>query len=437
MVVGCRREQYLQIGADTPLAHAGEYARGRYTEGQRPGPEQTPARNLARKPGAATQLIDGNLALHPIGEQRREVIDQIRADARQVVQHGNTDRLQVLGRADPRHLQKLRRVYGAAADDHLASRLRLHDLAAAFILDAGGTAILQQNAPRQSIRLDTQIGAAFRGTQKGTRGRMADAPIPAHLGIAHAFRFGGVEIGRERDAGLLRGFHETMSERQDRAIILDRHFAVAAAIGVVATDPPFRFGEKRQDIRVAPAGTSHLRPAVVIGRMTAQIQHAVDRTRPAEHLAARPCQRAIADARLGLAGVVPVEDGVAEQLHHAGRDMDHGIAVARSCFEQQYLMAVFAQTRRDHASGRSRADDDKVSFARLHEMKIATIGRSGFPVGATVCQDRRSLTGSKRRGRAPVQHQRAPCPVTRKVRSRSATILTLLIGRTRPPPCRD
>ena len=52
------------------------------------------------------------------------MIDQIRAYAWKIVRYRNPDRLKVRGRADARHLEKLRRVDSAAANDHLAARLR-------------------------------------------------------------------------------------------------------------------------------------------------------------------------------------------------------------------------------------------------------------------------------------------------------------------------
>ena len=54
-----------------------------------------------------------------------EVVLQVAADGRQVVDDVDAERSQVLGVADARQLQQLRRVEGAAAQDHLAGARRV------------------------------------------------------------------------------------------------------------------------------------------------------------------------------------------------------------------------------------------------------------------------------------------------------------------------
>ena len=122
LVVAPRREQQLQIGAREPLAAAAEHHRGGDPEGQRAAAGSGVSPDLAHQTRAARQLVDRHLALDPVLHPRREMVGEVGADPRQLVQHRDPDRAQMLGRADARDLQQVRRVDGAAADDHLARR---------------------------------------------------------------------------------------------------------------------------------------------------------------------------------------------------------------------------------------------------------------------------------------------------------------------------
>lgn len=80
----------------------------------------------------------------------------------------------------------------------------------------------------------------------------------------------------------------------------------------------------RQDFVVAPAAAAHLRPAVEVRRVAADVQHAVDRGGAAEDAAARPVDGAAGGAGFGLGGEHPVHLWVVDELEHAGGDVDPG-----------------------------------------------------------------------------------------------------------------
>jgi len=101
LVVACRREQQLDIGAGQPLPAAGERLCAGHAERQRAAPRRQPAGDLAAKPHAARQLVDRHRVLGPVRDADRIVVGQIGAHARQiVVDDGNADRLQVRARTD-------------------------------------------------------------------------------------------------------------------------------------------------------------------------------------------------------------------------------------------------------------------------------------------------------------------------------------------------
>jgi hypothetical protein len=90
-----------------------------------------------------------------------------------------TERAQVLGRADARDLQDVRRVHRAAAHDHLAVRAHRLGGAAAPDLNADAALALEQQAAGLRIGLDAQVRTAARLAQERLRRRAAPAPAPA------------------------------------------------------------------------------------------------------------------------------------------------------------------------------------------------------------------------------------------------------------------
>ena len=234
LVVAARREQELQVGAFEPFAAAAEHHGAGDAEGQRAAARDGIAADLADQPGAARQLVDRGLALDPMGHPRRDMVRQIGADPRQFVDYRDPDRAQVPGRADAGNLQKLRRVDGAARNDHLARRRHLAVPAVLAIGDAGAAFSVKHQPGRDRLGDDPQIGAPPRLGQKGLRRRAAKPAAARHLRIADAFLVGAVVVLGQPEAGLLRGLDKTMGQGQDRAVILDRQRAALAAVFGIA-----------------------------------------------------------------------------------------------------------------------------------------------------------------------------------------------------------
>ncbi len=190
----------------------------------------------------------------------------------------------------PGDLQQVRRIDGAAGDDDLARRERLVVGAFLSISDAGATAAFEQQPRRDSLGLDPQIWAPPRFGQEGPRRRAAKAAVTGHLRIADTLLNRAVVVAGQREACLPRRFDKAMCQRQDGPVIFDEQRAALAAVLGITRHITFGFFEKGQDIGIAPAAAAHLRPAVIIGRIAAHIEHAVDRAGAAQHPAARPVQ---------------------------------------------------------------------------------------------------------------------------------------------------
>src|SRR3546814_19824092 len=72
--------------------------------------------------------------------------------------------------------------------------------------------------------------------------------------------------------------------------------------------------ENRQYVVPAPAGIALRRPGVVVGRLTAHINHAVDGRTAPQAAAARITPAADVYARIGLRAVAPVGARVADSI---------------------------------------------------------------------------------------------------------------------------
>ena len=94
------------------------------------------------------------------------MILEVAADAGIGGGDGDAHRLQVVGRADAREQEELRRVEGAAAQDHLAVGAELKPFPAAPRLDADGGAILDQDAVDEGAGQDLQILRAAAGGRR-------------------------------------------------------------------------------------------------------------------------------------------------------------------------------------------------------------------------------------------------------------------------------
>ena len=98
--------------------------------------------------------------------------------------------------------------------------------------------------------------------------------------------------------------------------------------------------------------------------LAADIDHAVDRARPAQYPPARIGDGAAVGAGIRLSRKAPGDGRVVEQLHVAGRDVDQRVAVAPAGLDQHHPgRRIFAQPIGQHAPGRAGADDHVI---RLH-----------------------------------------------------------------------
>ena len=225
-----------------------------------------------------------------------------------------------------------------------------------------------------------RFGAPHRRPEIGARGRHAPPAARRDLVDPDALRLGAVEVVGPFQPGFLAGKQIALAEcvavaRHVRHVQRSAAPAVLIAIGIV-----LGFLEIGQDVQPAPAGIAQRPPVVEVGFLAADMDHGVDRTRPAEHLAARPIALAPVECRLRLGAVHPVDAGIVERLTVTDRHLDPQPPIAAPGLEQQHLVgAALAEPRGEHAPGRSRADDDVVEAHCCEDGRwIGRRGRSNF-----------------------------------------------------------
>ena len=223
LVVAGRREQQLDVGAGQPLAAAGEgLARWRRRKSARRARSSASGRSRGRAE-PARQLVDRHRVLDPVrdADWRSGRTDWRRRRA----DRGRRRRRSTSGahRADARDLQQMRRVDGAARQDHLARGP--HPPVSG---PSGGRRRRRSACPRTAAWWRTPwsrragCGAAFRLGQEGARGRAAETAVARHLREADALVLATVEVLGQRNAGLLRGIDEPAGQIQGRAVVLDQ-----------------------------------------------------------------------------------------------------------------------------------------------------------------------------------------------------------------------
>ena len=122
--------------------------------------------------------------------------------------------------------------------------------------------------------------------------------------------------------------------------------------------------EERQHVVPAPAGKPKLTPVIVVGGLPAHIDHGVDGGGAADHLAAGIVEAAAVEPFLRLGLEHPVRARIADREEIADRDVEPDPVVHAAGLEQQHAHSgVGGETVRQHATSRSRSDDDIVVFA--------------------------------------------------------------------------
>jgi hypothetical protein len=230
------------------------------------------------------------------------------------------------------------------------------------VLDADRLAVLDQDPGGAGLGHAGQVRPAQGRRQIGRRRAPALAVADGQVVGAKALLLVAVEVLGRGVARLAAGLDQGGVERALGLPARHVQRARAAVIGVAAAMVGFRALEVGQDLGIGPARQPHLPPLVVVARVAADIDHAVDRRAAAQALAARPPQLAIVEVRFFLGPEAPVLLALGlDQLAHPGRHLDQERGVLAAGLQQQDLdVGVLGQSGREDAAGRTGADDDVV-----------------------------------------------------------------------------
>ena len=341
---------------------------------------------------------------------------QIGAHAGQVLFNFNAVLLEQRCRSDARELQDLRRADAAGAQQNFAAQparvargQRLDALATAPDLNARAALaaiVLFFNDQAAHLRAGPhfKVGPAKAGrAQKGFGRVPAKAAFLVDFEIAHTFVVAGVEVVSRRNSGLLRRQREGVQNVPAQALLFHAPFAAdflgqALAAGVlafVAVQSPEVFVDlalrcvklvvvlvhAKAGQRAVPAPdivAGEFGPALVVARLAAHVDHAVDAGRAAQRLAARVAQRAAVQAGFCLGLVEPVGARVADAMQVAHRNVDPVVVVAPAGLDHQHPLAgVGAQAVGEQTTGGAAADDDVVEGGVAHGVSMLSKVKSG------------------------------------------------------------
>ena len=204
-------------------------------------------------------------------------------------------------------------------------------------------------------------------TKVGAGGVGADTVVHVRVETTEAVLLVAVDVIGPWKACLLAGADERGIQRTQRLLHPDRDRTIATAIGIFATLAAFEPFVVGQHLRVSPTARAFLRPTLVVERVAAQKDGAVDRGGTAEGLAARLVNATVVEVALRGGGEMPVERAVRFVVRtHRPRHTNRPMQIRPTRFQQQHPVTGRGKPMGDDAASRAGADDDVVELFALH-----------------------------------------------------------------------
>ncbi len=322
--------------------------------------------DLRRAPPRREIVVRGDGLGALVDEAHLEMILQISAYALTIRNDRDAVLAQQLRGADAGELQELRALDRASGEDHLACGLCDQCPAALPVLDSRGPRALEEDALGVGAGFHPQVRPAARGLQVRHRAARAPAVSREELEVAHALLARPVEVVVARHAQ----FTRAGDDRVDQLVATGNVGAGDGAVGAVIFGRAARIGlelaEVGEHVLPRPTGIAERCPVIVVLVLAADVDEPVDRGGAAEAAPARPVDLPTVHPGIGLGLELPVVDRVEHGLAVADRDMDPGVVVLRTRFQQQHGVApVLRQARGQHAAGGAGADDDEIVGRRI------------------------------------------------------------------------
>jgi hypothetical protein len=158
-----------------------------------------------------------------------------------------------------------------------------------------------------------QVAAPHRRAQEAARRVPAQAARLVHLKEARALVRAVVEIIARQDAEFLRPLLHRAQDVPAEPLPFHPPFAARAVHRAFAVHMILGPAEIGQHVVPAPARIAQLPPVVIVGRLPAHVDHAVDRRTAAQHLAPRIAERTAVQPRLGAVFIIQSVRGLPMQ----------------------------------------------------------------------------------------------------------------------------
>ena len=277
---------------------------------------------------AVGALVEGRNPMDLVGTPDLQVVLQVFADPREVVNDVDPMVLQERSRTDTRELQQLRGADRSGRENDLRGGVDHGVFPVQAHLEAGRPSAVDADLLHLGVDQDAQVGTASDRAQKGLGGAPAPAPALVDVEIPASLVVAAVEIVGLRDSGLRGGIAKGVQNLPTQPLLLDPPFA-AGSVHMIGGHGPLIFGlqEVGEDVVPTPARIAELAPVIIVPGLAPHIDHAVDGRTAAEHASPRVAERAAVEAGLGLRGKPPVGAGVSQAIEIADRDMDPDVVV--------------------------------------------------------------------------------------------------------------
>src|ERR1700680_599059 len=295
------------------------------------------------------------------------MVAQILANALELVANLDADAFEQFRLADAGQFQKLRRIDRTGADDDFPVGASFVPLSVYIVAHPDAALAFDQQAFGQRIGLDGQVWPPSRPIQIADGGAHPTTTADRRLGHADTVLHRAVVVLGVGDADLAGRLDQRVVDRSALVAFGDlQRPAAAAVLAGGVTLVTFHVPENRQDLPVTPAAIAELRPGIVVVRLATDKDHPVDRRRPAQKLTARNGNAPLAGTLVGLRRIQPVGGRVFDQPRESYRDPRPGRAFPAPLKHQDPVLAVDAQSVRQHRSGGSRTHHDIIKDLVFH-----------------------------------------------------------------------
>ena len=351
--VGPRQQVQLQVGYVGRLrgAHEPHRLEDRVRQEGLAGPHQLLRDALGEEVRVAAHRRGG----HVERQRMEQVVVQVVAD-RQVRDGGEAVLGEVVRRSDTGEHQQLGRAHDACGEDDLLAGA--DDASRAVLVDdrnAGGAPVLDQELGDHHLGL--QLQRRHVEVVDVAPGRAVAQPVGGVLlHQADAFLLLGVVVVEDLHAQRVRRrLDELVGALLRRLVAGDPDRAAGAAVVVGAVLEVLHPLVCRVHLVRRPAGVSLGGPGVVVGAVAAHVDHAVDRARTADDLAARNRHAAVEHVLLRGGVEAPVDPRLdlglgVHRADHAGL-LDEELLVALAGLQHDHARAGLGEPARHCGTG--------------------------------------------------------------------------------------